>query len=207
MERIWYKNPSGFLTEHNFSKFLPTSEMKYAEQLNAVLRFTIYFSIVMFIIRKDANIFFLPMGTAVFTYFLYTVDTKNKTDYYRALDQIGVRSEKFNNNELCIKPTDDNPFMNVLMSDYVERPQREKACKYTKNVRKDIKNKFDKSLYRDVDDVFHTKASDRQFYTTPSTTIPNDSMSYARWLYQTNKTCKEGNGNQCVANTFRITNI
>ena len=34
----------------------------------------------------------------------------------------------------------------------------------------------------------------------PNTTIPNDQESFAKWCYEVPKTCKEGNGNQCVAN-------
>ena len=31
-------------------------------------------------------------------------------------------------------------------------------------------------------------------------TIPNNQVDFANWLYMTPKTCKEGNGNQCVGN-------
>ena len=40
--------------------------------------------------------------------------------------------------------------------------------------------------------------SSRQFYTNPSTTIPNDQEAFAKWLYYNpEKTCKEGNGLEC----------
>ena len=44
------------------------------------------------------------------------------------------------------------------------------------------------------------------FYTTPNTTIPNNQGDFANWLYKTPKTCKEGNGNQCVANNMEKLN-
>ena len=58
------------------------------------------------------------------------------------------------------------------------------------------------NLYKDVSDIFSKNNSQRQFYTTPVTTIPNDQGSFADWLYKTPPTCKENNGNQCVANNF-----
>jgi hypothetical protein len=36
----------------------------------------------------------------------------------------------------------------------------------------------------------------------PSTTIPNDQTAFAKWLYLSPPTCKEGNGAQCVANNY-----
>ena len=44
---------------------------------------------------------------------------------------------------------------------------------------------------QDVDDLFGRYNSQRQFYTMPSTTVPNDQKSFAEWLYKTPETCKE----------------
>lgn len=207
MEQIWYKDPVGFLAENNVARFLPSTDMNFVEQLNALLRFSVYFSIIVYILKQDVNVFFVPIFMALFTACIYAVDQKNKVSEDEVLERMGLRRERSNGNRLCAKPTDHNPFMNVLMSDYAENPKRPSACTLSGSTKQEIKKKFDRSLYRDVDDVFHKKASDRQFYTMPSTTIPNDSMSYARWLYQTHPTCKEGNGAQCHANTFRMANL
>ena len=53
-----------------------------------------------------------------------------------------------------------------------------------------------------IRNIFSKNNSQRQFYTTPVTTIPNDQKSFANWLYKTPPTCKENNGNQCVANNY-----
>jgi hypothetical protein len=46
-----------------------------------------------------------------------------------------------------------------------------------------------------VDDLFNRNTSQRQFYTTPVTTIPNDQTGFARWLYKLPETCKENQSN------------
>ena len=57
--------------------------------------------------------------------------------------------------------------------------------------------KYFKDIYRDIDDAFDRKSSFRNFYTMPSTSIPNDQMEFANWLYGSKeKTQKEGNGNR-----------
>jgi hypothetical protein len=50
---------------------------------------------------------------------------------------------------------------------------------------------FGHNLFTDVDDLFGKMNSQRQFYTMPSTTIPNKQGEFAKWLYSNPKTCKE----------------
>ena len=40
----------------------------------------------------------------------------------------------------------------------------------------------------------------------PNTTVPNNQGDFAQWLYGVPKTCKEGNGNQCVGNNLEKLN-
>ncbi len=42
----------------------------------------------------------------------------------------------------------------------------------------------------------------RNFYSMPSTTVPNDQTGFANWCYKLPKTCKEGNGVQCYNNLY-----
>lgn len=204
MEKIWFQDISNFITKDNYSVFFPSSSMSFAEQLNALMRLALYFSLVMLLIRKDGNVFFIVIFMGLFTFVLWSVDEKNKKNDKDVLDKIGLR-EEYTSKELCQKPSKDNPFMNVLVSDYGHNPQRPRACRMEGKVKHEVKKHFDHNLYRDVDDIFHKKASDRQFYTTPSTTIPNDSVEYAQWLYgdKSASTCKEGNGGRCYANMYR----
>ena len=44
---FWFKDPAGLFTSKNWHVFVPTPNMPVPEALNAVLRFTIYFSVVL----------------------------------------------------------------------------------------------------------------------------------------------------------------
>ena len=88
----------------------------------------------------------------------------------------------------CKKPTKDNPMMNVNIGDH---PQNPPACNYTSEIKENINNKFNYNLYQDVDDQFEKFNSQRQFYTTPNTSVPNDQTKFAEWLYKSPQTCKE----------------
>ena len=92
------------------------------------------------------------------------------------------------NTQNCKKPTKDNPLMNINIGD---DPTNNPACIHTDEIKEDINSKFNYNLYRDTDDLFERFNSQRQFYTTPNTSVPNDQTKFAEWLYKTPPTCKE----------------
>ena len=63
-----------------------------------------------------------------------------------------------------------------------------------------VENNFEEDLYKDVNDIFGKNNSQRQYYTMPGNSVPNDRDTFMKWCYQTPPTCKEGNGLQCAAN-------
>jgi hypothetical protein len=95
-----------------------------------------------------------------------------------------------------------NPFMNVLFNEWTDNPNRAPACEYN-GINEDIEQNFNFNLYRDVDDLFNKNNSQRQFYTTPITTIPNDQGSFAKWLYEVPSTCKENSENCLLMEDLR----
>jgi hypothetical protein len=72
-------------------------------------------------------------------------------------------------------------------------PKREPACPSWDNreVREEITDKFNYNLYRDVSDLYGKSNSQRQYYTMPSTTNPNNQTMFAKWCFNTGSTCKE----------------
>lgn len=123
----------------------------------------------------------------------------------------------------CTQPTNNNPFMNRSTFD-TEYPDSS-SCKYSstekdytnwKNISDStnqnetisdiIEDKFNLNLYKDVDDIFNRKNSQRQYYTVPVSTLPNKQTDFANWLYNVPKTCKENNGMQCNSNNANIVN-
>lgn len=190
-ERIWYKDPKDFFTNiNNIAKFIPDPKMTYIEQLNAAYRFSLYFSLAVLIVKRDVRVLFFAVFVAIFTYVLSFYDEQQHVVKEKLTEKLNVRIDRRKN--ACSLPTKDNPYMNVLMSDYKEFPTRPKACNINnKDVKKAMTEYGSESIYQDMDDVFNRKAGDRQFYTTPVTTIPNSQNEFAHWLYNTGTTCKE----------------
>jgi Family of unknown function (DUF5762) len=89
----------------------------------------------------------------------------------------------------CRKPTKDNPFMNPSAMDFNE-PNVPVACNADdEDIADEIPLKFHEDMYRDLEDVYNRKNSQRQFFTVHHS-IPNDQEAFARWCYKMPATCK-----------------
>ena len=107
-------------------------------------------------------------------------------------------------NKICTKPTVDNPFMNPTLNDIKYNSNKPNACSIDNSkINNLINDSFYSRVFREAGDIYGKLSSERQFYTVPSTTIPNDQTSYAEWLYKRGKTCKENNGEQCYNNLYK----
>lgn len=196
-EKIWYEDPKGFLNDANIVKFFPDTSMTYIEQLNAILRFAVYFSIVLMLVRRSLSPVFLVLSIAALTWGMNEAHRSNAKQREKMLDEHDMSMDR-RSGKVCMKPTLHNPFMNVLSSDSATRPKRPAACNIMRSdVQDEIESLFSHNLYRDTDDPLARNTSSRQFYTMPVTEIPGDQTSFAKWLYGTGKTCKEGNGGRC----------
>lgn len=198
-ERIWFQDPSGLFRDDRLAHFLPMRDTTIAVQLNALLRMSVYLSVILLLFRRYTLALYLPMGVAVLTYAMYVTNSSKQHDeeLLRASLQEGMTRE----GDLCTVPTHSNPFMNVMMSDYETNPTRPAACDLTSHTTSDTaESRFEDNLYRDVDDVFQRRSSSHSFYTMPNTQIPNDQGGFAQWCFGTGPTCKEGNGSQCFKN-------
>lgn len=91
----------------------------------------------------------------------------------------------------CRKPTADNPFMNPDINDYTSDHPPAACNDDDGNIPKNINSSFNEDLFMNLDDAAEKKNSQRQFYTIPNTSIPNNQTEFAEWLYKSPSTCKE----------------
>ena len=205
--KIWYRDLRGFLADDKLSDFWPRPKRPLAEQVNAGVRFVTYYAFVLFVLRRNVNVLFLWLVTAGLSYVVFESHRLDARNIRGVMERLNV--EKGPDGTMCVPPTRDNPFMNVTLSDYETFPNRPKACRVTSRYTKSrAEREFDHNLYVEDDDIFRRKSSSRQFYTTPSTTIPNDQTAFAKWCYGTGPSCKERlGGPQCYKNLqpYRMT--
>ena len=209
MTPLWTDKISILYEKKYLFEIVPNKQFDFNRKLNSLLRLSIYYSIIVYMMdQKKSNMFYIPFVVAIITYVL--------SRRYKETFVIKTQTDLMNNqspedliNDLkgsCKTPTKNNPFMNPEIYDYNTKNVEEPACTSYNN--KGVQNYADKlfssSLVRDVNDLFGKGNSQRQFYTVPGNSIPNDQDTFSKWLYATPKTCKEGNGLQCAANMYGV---
>lgn len=198
---FWYNQPSILYERPYLFEIFPVKEFDNIRKLNAIVRFTIYYSIFVYIYNRDTNMFAVPVITALVTYLLWKNNSSLQKDetLTQLKNDVPVIAESHNVG--CQIPTKDNPFMNVPFYDVSADKELPKSCTSydNKGVQRKIENEFDKGLYRNYTDIFRKENSQRQFFTVPGREGIPDQSAFAHWLYRTTDTCKEGNGLACLS--------
>lgn len=221
-ENYWFQDLAGTIFNLDYAiKILPTGDMTYPEKINALVRLSIYIGLILALFYSNFLFLYIPIITMIATYLLYLfrVDTLDKTRLSIApnatlnqiptdkMNNLKMKNMILNNGETfedilnihrCVKPNNENPFMNPLLFDSRLRDSACDAIKPENQLK--IEQEYNRHCIKDVSDIWNHNSGRRQFYTVASTTYPNDQGAFANWLYKTPPSCKEGNGYQCVAN-------
>mgnify|MGYP001197949185 CR=1 FL=1 len=185
---FWFEDFSILFRTNRLTDFFPSNSMTMIEKLNAMARFCIYLGVLLYFYNQDYKTLFIVVMGLVLTYYLYMNIEKEEFTAYCNIQN--------DNKKDCIQPTKHNPLMNITIPEYGTEG-RKKICSNNNDL---IEQKFNINLYKDIGDVYENQNSQRQFYTTPITTIPNDQDGFAKWLYGPLNSCKDGNKQRCVDN-------
>ena len=227
---IWYDDPKILLSD--MSAFFPHRNMSFSEKMNALMRFAIYFGIVMSVAQGTPSGIYFIMAVVVFTYICGRSLSSSESDivledplrtpvnlndpnpgsagaavtppYMTPALKTAISAQK----ESCYKPTQHNPFGNYdLINGPIQHPHREPAC-YHGDVADDIDQHFNYNLHKDVDMLWNKNNSQRQYYTVANTQIINDQTAFAKALYLTPDGSCKSNQNNCyrdaLANDVRF---
>ena len=216
---FWFDDPR--ILSAQAAEFFPFTENDRrctAAALNSFTRFGIYLGIVLAVLRMEwrwllAGVVFAAFSVGAWYYMgaqgsiregfedaeagtypstgTDIVDTSRLGELY-VPDVIGQSART--------GPTAANPFMNILMTEFTDNPDRGAAENVTAmNVRSELDSYFETMFASDPGDTFQCTQSQRQWVTQPVTTIPNDQDAFQNWLYRTEgRTCKEGEQSRCI---------
>jgi hypothetical protein len=182
MTELWINKPSILL--NNLNNFFISNELSDNENRNAIARFGLYLAILIILLDQDKQWLILSL-IIILSSLLYN---KNKIDTFLNT-KINELFTTIPEPTTCYKPTKDNPFMNYTISDLIDTPLRQEACKYNE-VKDDVKKEFKKHVFTDSYDIWGKNNSDRNFYTLPNTNIVNDQTGFAKWCFGDSGRCK-----------------
>lgn len=209
-EKYWFQDLNVILDMEKINEIYPKKDMSYQQKTNSLVRLTLLVGIVLSLLNGNSNWLIIPVAYMTMTYVLYLFRIEKVNKEVKKIGPNATQKdlpkdikEKFTNviqKDNCAKISTNNPFMNAMPFD---NRNKNPACDVlNEDKQMNIEENFNKNLFRDAGDIFDKNNGQRQFYTMPSTTYPNNRTSFANWLYKTPPTCKEGNGSQCVANIY-----
>jgi hypothetical protein len=161
-ETFWYFDPGVLFGKDSWYRFVPTADMSVPAALNAVVRFSVYLSVLLFVTTMDPLYLLLVPLVMVVTIALNTVFPKAKRMTESFVSSY-VGSEE-------TMPDPDNPFMNASLADINDKPSRPPAADVTRvDVREKVNEAFAQTsnLYMDTTDVFDLVQAQRNFHTVP----------------------------------------
>lgn len=203
---FWSKDPTVLLRPDRLMEFFPAPAFSTAERLNAIARFGIYIGLAISLYKRSPKYLYITAGVLLVTQFIFVNgsdtggrDRREPFANYQSGPEMVTPTQQGppKPSGPFTYPTTDNPFMNVTLADYQEDPTRGRAVPYGENnatsqgISKDIDQKYYAGLFRDSTDIFGRDGGERQFYTMPATTIPNDRESFAKWCYGDMPSCKD----------------
>lgn len=182
---FWVNEPTILFNKKYIDQIWPYSYLTYEEKLNAVTRFVIIITILGYVLMNRFIIVVLGMIVVGLVVLLYKKKEGMHFPYYGVSDQQTIES--------------NNPFGNVLMSDYKYNPNKsavngEYNPETEQSVNKAIKdfivqenndNNEINNLFNNVGDQFTFEQNNRPFYTNPSTTIPNKQDDFLNFCFGT----------------------
>ena len=143
---FWYNHPNILYDKNYLFEIFPIKEYDLVRKLNAILRFSIYYSIIVYCYRRNTNIFAVPLITALVTYLIWKKNIGIQSDAFDA----NLRNDVPNlvtledHNLGCTLPNKENPFMNPTFNDYKDGNLM-KSC-----------NSYDNSVIRSMQEEYLT---------------------------------------------------
>ena len=234
-DTFWSENPNVLLDSWDF---YPLDSMTLAQKLNAITRSLLILSLVaLFFTGHPTRLLFISLMSMVGIWGMY--------EYYHGpssgmkTNQEGMvggfnrsggggnassyldETAHANSIPTYQQPTPENPFGNVLVTDYEDNPHKlsappashpkvqnlieQNAKKMVQEVNPGQPNIGDQ-LFRDINEQLSFEQSMRPFHSNAATTIPNDQGAFAQFCYGDMISCKEGNLVACSRNTGHYTN-
>lgn len=159
---FWYDDPSVLFTKDTWYTFVPTPAMSVPDALNAVVRFAVYLSTLLFLTSLDPwYLMLIPLVMGI------TIFLNAWFPQVRKMTETFVSSYVGKDETM---PTPDNPFMNAPLSDIHVNNERPPAADVTRmDVRDKVNEAFAQTsnIYMDTTDVYDLVQSQRNFHTVP----------------------------------------
>lgn len=144
--------------------FWPSARQTAKERVEATTRFIVYATLLLLLIRRDGRVLALGGLVLAILYILYS----------NGMIPDGPRAVYASAVEGVTMPTLSNPMANPLIGDDPTRP----SAAWYPSVKSEVENEWSR-----IHPFERVRDAERNFYTTASSTIPNDQSAFAQGAY------------------------
>jgi hypothetical protein len=231
---FWSENPNVLFQQKYLFEFFPVDSMTHEQKLNAVTRSVLLVTIIGVIYTQSMRVLMIGLVTMGIIFLLFTYQEREKEKAgkkkvtFEGFDSSSPAYSYMSKNNIPIPddvfdtPDTTNPLSNVLLTDYDYNPNKKpapplfnadvnatlltQAKQLVADQNPDQPDIADK-LFQDLGENLVFEQSMRPFFSTASTTIPNDQAAFAEFCYGSMISCKEGNKFACARNMSHYTNV
>lgn len=232
MTAFWLNDPTVLFNNAGITEIVPMTGMNRESRLNAISRMIILLTILGYLLTLSYKIILLGVISLAMIAFLYVAQGSsaaaaatptpsgkkegfsNYANYNTGRRRMTKVAAASSPSGLTFQaPTPQDPLMNVLLTDIVDRPNRPAAePAFNPKVEHAINEStiqfvvddlggnpnLEDRLFRDLGDNYEFSNSMRNYFATPNTRIPNDQHAFAEYCYGDMISCKEGNMMACA---------
>lgn len=188
-------DPKDVFKTSDLLTFWPTATQTGDQRVSAATRFILYAVCVVYLVNRDSRIFALGGIALAILYYMWTT---NMIKDGKLRSTIGDARQSTIFRPDVTMPTLDNSMGNVLLSDYVDNPDRPAAAWYP-SMRTQVQQ-----TWSQIHPFERQRDAERNFYPMPSTTIPNDQTGFAQAAYGKpfSAKCHDQGGAACDPDRF-----
>ena len=205
MVTFWLNNPTILLDKNQLTEIWPFQDLSIERKLNAITRLILILTFLGYLTTKSMKIVMTTAITLVVLVIIYKTQKKKAKEAFQNITVSDKKIFKKIMHDKFQTPTQQNPLMNVMPTDYRDNPQRKQAAPINnasieQEVNEAVKKSLDPKLFRNLGDNLTFQHSMRTFNAQPATTIPNNQKAFREFCYGNMKSCKEGDELQCTKN-------
>jgi len=167
-------DPKDVFRSNDLLQFWPTASQTGRERVSATTRFILYAMCLIYIINRDTRVFALGVIALAILYYMWTT---NMIQDGALRPTIGdARTSTIFRPDVTL-PSVENSMGNVLLNEYVDNPDRPAAAWYPS-----VRGKVQEA-WSQIHPFERQRDAERNFYTMPASTIPNDQTGFAQAAY------------------------
>lgn len=201
MASFWIHDPTVLMASDQVTQIWPNAGMSSAQKLNAITRLVIVLSLLGYALTGNSRFAFMGAATVAVVVAYQLAQPPLKEGLETRVDPANYTM-----------PTQTNPLMNVLLPEINAAPNRkpalphgpETAALVTKKVTDRAGKHVDPRIFRGTNNEIDTDHFMHNFYTTASTTIPNDQEGFSAFLYGDMPSGKEGDAGALANRNVRL---